>query len=342
MEYRYDWLKAPMRVKGGKATDNTEALYVQDEWSLLNPLYITGGLRLTRNEGFGTRLTPKLSAMLKLGSDFRLRATWSQGYKTPTPKELHYQYVRNMNGVILYLGNADLKAQTSNYFGLSAEYTVGRLTATIAPYYNKVDRMIALVTIPTKEAPGDLIVQYDPKRVRQYQNIEDAKTYGLDFTLRYQGRHLTAGGSYSYLDTRANQYDSENDALQRVTIDGMAHHKANVYATWQHDVARNYHLGIGLYGRLSSKRYYQTDGDGKGYQLWRLSTTHQFGKNYRLEAGVDNIFNYVDDTPHGLHLGTTSPGRTVYASLTIRFNQGKKLTNNYKFNFNSQQNNEDN
>ena len=342
MEYRYDWLKAPMRVKGGKATDNTEALYVQDEWSLLNPLYITGGLRLTRNEGFGTRLTPKLSAMLKLGSDFRLRATWSQGYKTPTPKELHYQYVRNMNGVILYLGNTDLKAQTSNYFGFSAEYTVGRLTATIAPYYNKVDRMIALVTIPTKEAPGDLIVQYDPKRVRQYQNIEDAKTYGLDLTLRYQGRHLTAGGSYSYLDTRANQYDSENDALQRVTIDGMAHHKANVYATWQHDVARNYHLGIGLYGRLSSKRYYQTDGDGKGYQLWRLSTTHQFGKNYRLEAGVDNIFNYVDDTPHGLHLGTTSPGRTVYASLTIRFNQGKKLTNNYKSNFNSQQNNEDN
>ena len=178
--------------------------------------------------------------------------------------------------------------------------------------------------------------------MRQYQNIEDAKTYGLDLTLRYQGRHLTAGGSYSYLDTRANQYDSENDALQRVTIDGMAHHKANVYATWQHDVARNYHLGIGLYGRLSSKRYYQTDGDGKGYQLWRLSTTHQFGKNYRLEAGVDNIFNYVDDTPHGLHLGTTSPGRTVYASLTIRFNQGKKLTNNYKSNFNSQQNNEDN
>ena len=339
-DYRYDWLEAPMRVKGGKATDNTQAIYVQDEWALLNPLYLTAGLRLTRNEGFGTRLTPKLSAMLKLG-ELRLRATWSQGYKTPTPKELHYQYIRNMNGVYLYLGNTDLKAQTSNYFGVSAEYTLGHLTMTLSGYYNKVDNMIALVTIPTSEAPGDLIVQYDPMRVRQYQNMEDAKTYGIDFTARYQTKHFTAGGSYSYLDTKAHQYDSDHDVMQEVTIDGMAHHKANWYVTWNHDFSKLYHLGIGIYGRMSSKRYYQIDGNGKGYQIWRLATTHQFGKNLRLEAGIDNIFNYIDKTPHGLHLGTTTPGTTVYASLTFRFNKGKKLNNKYKYNLN-QKNNEEN
>ena len=339
LDYRYDWLKAPMRVAGGKATDNTEALYVQDELALLNPLYLTAGLRLTRNEGFGFRLTPKISAMLKLG-DLRLRATWSQGYKTPTPKELHYQYIKNMNGVYLYLGNTDLKAQYSNYLGMSLEYTIGRLTMTVAPYYNQVNDMITLVTIPTKEAPGDLITKYDPIRVRQYQNMEDAKTYGVDVTVRYQTKNFTAGGSYSYLDTEANQYDSENDVMQKVTIDGMAHHKANVYATWNHAFTKRYQLGVGVYGRMSTKRYYQIDGNGKGYQLWRLSTSHQFGTNYRLEAGVDNIFDYVDRTPHGLHLGTTSPGRTFYASMTIRFNQGKKLSNKYKSNLNSNQNNE--
>ena len=343
-DYRYDWLEAPMRVKGGKATDNTQALYVQDEWRWLCSdriaAHITGGLRLTRNEGFGTRLTPKLSAMLKL-HDWRLRATWSQGYKTPTPKELHYQYIRNMSGVYLYLGNTDLKAQTSNYFGLSAEYTIGNLTLTLSGYYNKVDNMIALVTIPASEAPGDLIVQYDPKRVRQYQNMEDAKTYGIDFTARYQTKHFTFGGSYSYLDTKAHQYDTDKEVMCEVTIDGMAHHKANWYATWNCDFSKHYQLGLGIYGRMSTKRYYQIDGDGKGYQIWRLSTTHQFGKNLRLEAGIDNIFNYIDKTPHGLHLGTTTPGTTVYASLTVRFNKGKKLTNKYKSNLN-QRNNEEN
>ena len=340
-DYRYDWLKAPMRVAGGKATDNTEAIYLQDELSLLDPLHLTAGLRLTRNEGFGFRLTPKLSAMLKLGDGLRLRATWSQGFKTPTPKELYYQYIKNMNGVYLYLGNTDLKAQHSNYFGVSAEYSVGHLTVTIAPYYNKVNDMITLVTIPTKQAPGDLISKYDPIRVRQYQNMEDAKTYGVDVTVRYQTKSFTAGGSYSYLDTEANQYDSENDVIQPVTIDGMAHHKASVYATWNHQFSKSYQLGVGLYGRMSSKRYYQIDGDGKGYQLWRVSTNHQIGKLWRIDAGVDNIFNFVDRTPHGLHLGTTSPGRTVYASLTVRFNQGKKISNKYKSNFNSNNNETD-
>ena len=42
-DYRYDWLKAPMRVEGGKATDNTQAIYVQDEFALLDPLYLTAG-----------------------------------------------------------------------------------------------------------------------------------------------------------------------------------------------------------------------------------------------------------------------------------------------------------
>ena len=349
IDYRYDWLKAPMRVEDGKATDNTEAVYMQDELSLLDPLHLTAGLRLTRNEGFGFRLTPKISAMLKLG-DLRLRATWSQGYKTPTIKELHYQYIKNMNGVYLYLGNTDLKAQHSNYIGVSAEYSIGYLTVTFAPYYNKVNDMITLVTIPTKQAPGDLIAKYDPIRVRQYQNMDDAKTYGVDLTVRYQTKHFTAGGSYSYLDTEANQYDSENDVMQCVTIDGMAHHKANVYGTWNggrwkveggRRILQN-EWGVGLYGRMSSKRYYQIDGDGKGYQLWRLTGHFSFhlpsSTLLKVDAGVDNIFNYCDRTPHGLHLGTTTPGRTVYASLTVRFNQGKKLTNKYKSNLNSNNN----
>jgi outer membrane receptor for ferrienterochelin and colicins len=301
---------------------------------------VTAGLRLTRNEGFGTRLTPKLSVMMKQG-DLRLRATWSQGYKTPTPKELHYQYVKNMNGVYLFLGNEKLKAQHSNYLTVSAEYSIGGLTLTLAPYYNKVNDMITLVTIPMREAPGELITKYDPIRVRQYQNMENAKTYGVDFTVRYQGKDFTAGGSYSYLDTRANQYDSEKEEMRRVTIDGMAHHKGSVYVTWNRELSRCYQLGIGLYGRLSTKRYYQIDGNGKGYQLWRLSTSHQFGKNCRLEAGVDNILDYCDRTPHGLHLGTTTPGRTVYVALTLRLNEGRKITNKYKSNLNSNNNDED-
>ena len=345
-EWRYDWLKAPTRVDGGKASDNTEAVYVQDEFDLLHPLNITAGLRLNRNEKFGWKLTPKVSAMWALCDDLRLRATWSQGFKTPTPKELYYRYVRSMNGTYLYLGNTDLKPQTSNYYSLGAEWTIGPVTLTVTGYHNNVKDMISLVTISNNEAPADLLVLYDPIKTRQYQNIETAKTWGVDFSARFALGEWAAGLNYSYLDTDAETYDTDHDRLEKVTIDGMAHHKGNLYVTWNHPFTRSYKLGVGIYGRMSSKRYYQINGNGKGYQIWRLGTTHDFGTSgkklsYRVEAGVDNIFNYVDRTYHGLHLGTTNPGTTLYAKFTVKFAQGKNLKSTHKSTQNQQHNNEE-
>ena len=332
-DYRYDWLKAPKRVADGTATDWTQALYAQDEWSPLENLNVTAGLRLDDNQQFGLHLTPKVSAMLSLG-DVTLRASWAQGFKSPTPKEMHYRYMSTMAG--LCLGNTSLKPQQSNYFSLSAEYRVSTLSASVTGYYNKVDHMISLVSIPLSQAPGEYVIQYMPQLVQQYKNLEDAYTTGVDVNVKWNiGKEVQVGGSYSLLQARGSVYDEEKEALRRITINGTAHHKGSVYATWNHRFSRNYRLGIGLYGRASTKRYYEKHGDGKGYQLWRLTTTHDLGHSktltWRAEAGIDNIFNYVDDTPHGLHVGTTTAGTTVYASLIIRFNHGKKIKYNQHY-----------
>jgi len=347
LEWRYDYLKAPMRVVDGKASDYTAAAYVQDEFSYRLTEWVTAnltaGLRFNRNQQFGNRFTPKVSGMLSLGEDIRLRATWSQGFKTPTPKELHYRYVRYMNGTYLYLGNTDLDPQTSNYFSLGGEFNKKGFNVTVTGYLNKVNNMITLVTIPRSQAPAEYIVKYDPVKVRQYQNLESAKTSGVDVSVRYRvNQDWMAGLSYSYLDTDAKKYDTNHDRLVDVVIDGTAHHKGSWFLTWNHIFSSKYQMGAGLYGRMSSKRYYQINGNGKGYQTWRISTNHQFNvgqMSYRIEGGVDNIFNYVDRTYHGLHLGTTTPGRTVYATVTISFSQGKKLkfkTNNSNSNNNEQ------
>ena len=352
LEARYDYLRAPTSIEGKTASDNTEALYIQDEWHPVHSdnitFNLTPGLRLNRNEVFGYRLTPKLSAMFAV-KDLRLRASWSQGFKTPTLKETYYRYIREMNNIIMYLGNRDLKAQTSNYFSLNCEYTIGGLNMTVTGYYNKVDRMITLVTVPSSEAPAEYRQQYGEMlgKVRRYQNMENARTFGVDFSLRYTKKDFSAGLGYSYLDTDANVYDNNHDRLVNVTIDGMAHHKGSLFVSWQHTFSPVYRMSAGLYGRMSTKRFYQIDGDGKGYQLWRLSTshdiTHEKESLLRVEVGIDNIFNYCDRTPHGLHLGTTTPGRTIYASLSVRLNKGKRTNfiNNTKSNFKQKQEDEE-
>ena len=334
-EYRYDYLHAPTRVEKGEADDWTSALYVQDEFSMIRWFNLTAGVRLIENGAFGFRATPKASAMVSLG-DVRLRLGWSQGFKTPTPKEQHYQYLRQMGSkTFYYMGNPDLDAQTSNYYSGSMEYSAGRFTASLTGYLNVLDNMITLVNVPVSEIPpghnqylGDGSNDITP---RMYRNMEDARTYGADVSFTYRMTpQWTLGGGYSYLDTQAHVYEADHARLAEVTIDGMAHHKGNVYLTWNHPFGERYRLGLGLYGRASSKRYYQNDGNGKAYQLWKISSTHDFGGgrhglSYRVEAGVDNLLNYVDRTPRPYHLGTTHAGTTVYASVSIRFAQGKKI-----------------
>lgn len=324
-----NWLDAPRRLdEKDQVSDYTTSFYAQDEWTPIERLNITAGGRLTVNQNFGVRITPKISALYKLGA-FNLRATYSEGFKTPTLKELHYRYIRQMSIISLNLGNTELDPQTSRYVSGGLEYNGTRFSINVTGYCNWVDNMITLVTIPLSQAPGDLVVTYDPARVRQYQNMDDARTYGVDVNAKWTPvQSLTLTGGYSYLDTEANQYDEEDQVMKHVIIDGMAHHRATVSAIWTHAWRRsNYRLGIGVYGRIQSKRYYQDDGNGKAYNLWRLNTRHQFklGKRWNAEvnAGIDNIFNYYETTYHSLNYGTTTAGRTFYGSLMIQFGQKK-------------------
>ncbi len=341
LEYRYDYLKAPMRTESGSVDDWTAAFYLQDEFHLIDWLNITAGLRLNENEGFGFRATPKISTMFSL-RDFRLRLGWSQGFKTPTTKELYYRYLHTMGSSTFFnMGNKDLKAQASNYWSAGIEYRGDKLTASLTGYINKLNNMIALVNVPVSEIPKDVTSSYlgdgsGEVIARKYMNMEDARTSGIDVNVSYNIiPALTVGGNYSYLDTRANEYNTTKERLVRVTIDGMAHHKWNAYATWSHRFHPIYKIGVNLSAHGSSRRFYQNNGNGKPFQIWRLNTTHEIGNpesslTYKVELGMDNIFNYVDRTMHPYHLGTTNPGRTIYASFSIKFGKGRKnISTNY-------------
>ncbi|MCR5569065.1 MAG: TonB-dependent receptor [Paludibacteraceae bacterium] len=336
IEYRYDYLKAPMRTEGGTAGDWTGSFYLQDEFNPFAWLNLTGGLRLNENGNFGFRATPKINAMFSV-KDFRFRMGWSQGFKTPTTKELYYRYLHVMGSSTYFnMGNTDLKPQTSNYYSVGAEYRGDKFTVSTTVYLNKLDNMITLVNVPVDEIPVDATSAYigdgsGEVIARKYKNMEDAQTQGADLNITYKiCKSLSVGGNYSYLDTKAHEYNASKKKLIEVTIDGMAHHKWNGYVNWNQALTSVYKLGVNLSTRGSSKRYYQNNGDGAPFQLWRLNTTHDFSKkgklmSYRAEAGVDNLFNYIDKTMHPYHLGTNNPGRTFYIGFSIKFNQGKNI-----------------
>lgn len=330
VEYMWDRLIAPDRMEGESASVYTLSAYVQDEWTMATNLILTGGIRFVHHQEFGQKVNPKVAAMYKWG-DFNFRATYSYGFKAPTVKELYYNYITSIMSSKLkaYYGNKNLKPQTSNYYSAGVEYKGKKLSASVMGYYNKIKNMVELTVIPT--SPEDRILEVE--ETMKYNNLSRARSFGVDVTFDYELLpSFSVGGGYSYVDAKA-QYTDEpesEDFMKYIPINATVYHNATWKALWTHSW-KKYKLGIGLFGNYHSKKYYITNGDGEPYQLWRLNTSHSLLKmkkwTFVVDAGVDNIFNYVDDAPFGRNRGTTNPGRTFYVSCSIKFmnkNKSKK------------------
>lgn len=327
IEHQYDHIRSPHRIAGDKASVYTTSEFVQDEWNITDHLNVIAGVRWVFHKEFGEKLTPKISAMYKLG-DFNLRGTCSFGFKAPTLKELYDDYIATIGGGPLkhYKGNPDLKPQKSIYYAAGIEYRSGKFQASVTGYYNHIADMIELTEAATSSADK----MDEIEATMQYNNLSKARSYGADLSLNYQlFPAFNIGGGYSYTNAKAQYTDDPKDPnyMLYTPIDGSSFHNANWKLGWQHDWKR-YQLGISLFGRYQSMRYYITDGNGKGYQLWRLNTQHTLLKKAKwgidMNIGIDNIFNYIDRTPFGRHRGTTSPGRTWYASVIVKFQNKQK------------------
>ncbi len=319
-EYLYNHLESPHHIDGDRASVYTLAAYAQEEWTAADDVVLTAGARGTVHKETGFNLSPKIAVLYNKG-DFRLRASYALGYKSPTVKELYYNYTATLGGGSLtaYHGNKDLKAQTSQYASVGAEYAGRKFQASVTAYANFLRNMIELVEINlTAEEKLDEI-----EKSKMYLNLTQARIWGVDFTFNYQPvQTLTVSGGYSFSAPRAQYPDQGADYMKYIPIDATSQHNATLNASWHHTWSR-YRLGLAVYGRYQSVRRYVEDNDADAFQTWRINTAHTLlgmkKWTLTLNVGVDNLFNYVDRTPFGRNRATTTPGRTVYASALIKF-----------------------
>lgn len=319
-EYLYNHLESPHHIDGDRASVYTLAAYAQEEWTAADDVVLTAGARGTVHKETGFNLSPKIAVLYNKG-DFRLRASYALGYKSPTVKELYYNYTATLGGGSLtaYHGNKDLKAQTSQYASVGAEYAGRKFQASVTAYANFLRNMIELVEINlTAEEKLDEI-----EKSKMYLNLTQARIWGVDLTFNYQPvQTLTVSGGYSFSDPRAQYPDQGADYMKYIPIDATSQHNATLNASWHHTWSR-YRLGLAVYGRYQSVRRYVEDNNADAFQTWRINTAHTLlgmkKWTLTLNVGVDNLFNYVDRTPFGRNRATTTPGRTVYASALVKF-----------------------
>ncbi|MFC4666237.1 TonB-dependent receptor [Falsiporphyromonas endometrii] len=330
LEFNYDFLEAPHRIHDDQVTAFTASLYAQDEYKITDNFFVTGGFRIIKHDTFGWKATPQISTLYRL-KDFNFRASFAQGFKTPTLKELYYQYERTMMGkLIRYEGNLKLKPQSSNYYSLGVEYNGKNISLAVTGYYNDLRDMIALVVVPTTPKNSARGIE----ETMRYMNMENAISKGVDIMAKWQiNKMWMISGGYGYNDATGDVLVKEDDeatdakvqVIKHMHLDDTGYHQGNLNVRFN-NTWKDYSLGVSLTGKALSKRFFQKEigGNGDAYMLWRINTTHKFKTKspikFELNAGIDNILDYKETKPTGYNYGTKTPGRTYYMNIIFKFN----------------------
>ena len=328
-----DWRHDYLRATSGNIDQSayTLAAYAQQDMSFKTGRGITTatlGLRYTRHKTFGSHLTPKATLMYAIG-DFRLRATYSAGFRAPGLDELYYHYFSvNRGKAQISFGSQDLKPEKSHYVALNAEYRSQTLALSVTGFINRVNDMVVKQNIPVDAATLTMLRSEFPEMTDDqaqkltqyalYQNSDKGDVKGIQLNLSanlFKGFNLSANYVYTYARSKSGD---EWQPLER-----SMRHAATVAANYHH-VWGKYGLNVNLNGRLQSKTYYPGYEDAPGYGVWNLHTTHSLSllRWCFLEpsVGIDNLFDKVDRRPDSSlrKYALYSPGRMLVVGLKVK------------------------
>ena len=325
-----DWRKDYLTATSGNINQNayTAAAFAQHEMLFFDRLTATVGLRLTYHETFDWHLTPKATLMYAPGN-FRLRATYSAGFRAPGLDELYYHYFSvNRGKAQIIFGNKELKPEKSNYFSLNAEYRTNFIAVSVTGFLNRINDMVIRQNIDIDANSLAMLQNEFPEmtadqaqkleRYSLYKNSDKGDVKGVQVNVSanlFTGFNLSANYVYTY----ARSYSDNRWAPLERSIRHAATVAANYYHSWG-----NYGLNVNINGRMQSKTYYPDYEDAPGYGVWNLNTSHSIDglKHLYLEPsiGIDNIFDKVDrriDSSNRKY-ALYSPGRMLVIGLKLK------------------------
>ena len=325
-----DWRKDYLTATSGNIDQNAYAVAVfgQHEMLFFDRLTATIGLRLTYHETFNWHLTPKATLMYAPGN-FRMRATYSAGFRAPGLDELYYHYFSvNRGKAQIIFGNRDLKPEKSNYFSLNAEYRTNLIAVSVTGFINRINDMVVRQNIDVDATALAMLQSEFPEmtadqarqleRYSLYKNSDKGDVKGVQAGVSanlFSGFNLSANYVYTYARSCSGD--------QWTPLERSIRHAATVAANYYHDWG-NYRLNVNINGRLQSKTYYPDYEDAPGYGIWNVSTHHTFDglKHLLLEPsiGIDNIFDKVDrriDSSNRKY-ALYSPGRMLVIGLKLK------------------------
>ncbi len=274
-----------------EAKMNSHALYVQDEWCLpadltatlgLRQTWVTSELKDTNNPNLPLRDSndshPVFSAGLTWSGldQLVLRGVFAQGYRFPNLQQLFIGTVHGSSKPTY--PNPDLAPETSNNYEIGARYNNGDFVMDITGFYSDAEDYIT-----TEPVTGG----------RQFTNVDEAQTQGLELSLSYT---LTYLGLTPYAGVTWMRREFTHDDFS-TTDTGHPNLWGRVGVRYERMFGKNIDFYSDLYARWATEAKEESfDGTEETYGSWEtlnLMFGARFGAEgqYFTTVNLNNLFD---------------------------------------------------
>lgn len=311
------------------------SLLIEDNWTPVEPLTFTVGLRRDDHKLFGDQLSPRAYAVYTISDSWTVKGGVSTGFKTPKTTDL-YDGITGFGGqgTSPFVGNPDLKPETSVNKEIALYWTSPdaghnfNLTWFINDFKDKIARGETNLSCAQTGgvrpcanlgAYGDLSYTSYAQNV----NIDEAQINGVEIAGRYQLlERLSLRANYTWTDS---EQLSGADAGQPLT--NTAKDMANATLDWMMTDAVSLQLTL----EARSNRFRGVDADNnylyyKSYSVWHLGAQYHISDRLTLSARVNNLLD-EDFTSFQTSFTDAEGDGTYSASFVDDFNNKDKARN---------------
>lgn len=253
-------------------------VFGQVEYKPVSRVTLLAGGRYDKISHFDGYTSPRVSAMIELLQDLKLRASWGGGFRAPSFTDMYIEY---SNPYVVVKGNPELKPEKSSGGNVGLEYVWdGRVMTSISYFHNRFTDLIMDYVVP---GTG----------VSSYLNIDDARFTGIEFQNRiFVLNNLTTTLGYNY--THIEQSDED------FSISRISPHTASlriVYKLFRNRVSFSFREQFS--GKRDIKSFdpqaHKYNIEKKNpYSLMDVSCTFKVNNYLSLQGGVTNALDYRD------------------------------------------------
>lgn len=304
------------------------AAFISAEIKPTAKINIRPGLRFIKNSDYDAPpVIPSINSKFILSKQLDLRLAYAYGFRSPALRELYFYFVDANHNIV---GNPDLKAETSNSFNGSLNWTAlpknnMAYSVSLAVFYNEFNNQI------------DFALASASSNQYTYFNVNNAKTVGGTLENKFSMKNLDATLGFSYIGFYRKLYN-DKDYIKEDDKDFLWSPELTTSIGYNITPIRT---TLNLFYKFTGKRPQYVTGrnasnqsvlliaETESYHLADFTANTQLNKYIGITAGVKNIF---DVTNVGNSAASSNSIHNAGAAVSIGYGRSYFVGLNFQWN----------